>query len=290
MLMYLIAAFKIIKNKRKYNSDWYENHLLTMDDDEFQEHMRIPPNAFNYILNAIRQDWVMRIDARKALCIFLWHIATGENYRPLGQRFGFAKGSICLIVLRMAKLIQTNLFYEITVNVNEATLRQQESAFQARYGVENVVAAMDGTFIKIRRPVKFGERYYSGYKKGYGINTLAICDYDSKIWYINAGYPSTVNDSSILKSTSLYQAIKDGQTVFSIDRMILVDSAFEREEFILKTGGDISGSARTVVEQTFGQFKSKFRLFDKTMDTDVKHIPLLLTASVIVYNINKNFL
>eukprot|EP00834_Sanchytrium_tribonematis_P003994 NODE_176_length_14102_cov_0.889595.p6 type:complete len:323 gc:universal NODE_176_length_14102_cov_0.889595:11561-12529(+) len=106
MLLYLIAAFKIIRNKRKYNSDCYENHLLTMNDDEFQEHMRIPPSAFNYNLNAIRQDRVMRIDARKAIYIFLWHIATGENYRPMGQRFGFAKGSIFLIVLRMAKLIQ----------------------------------------------------------------------------------------------------------------------------------------------------------------------------------------
>eukprot|EP00834_Sanchytrium_tribonematis_P003997 NODE_176_length_14102_cov_0.889595.p9 type:complete len:162 gc:universal NODE_176_length_14102_cov_0.889595:12572-13057(+) len=156
--------------------------------------------------------------------------------------------------------------------------------------LNNVVAAMDGTLIKIRKPVKFGERYYRGYKKGYGINTLAICDYDSKIWYINARYPSSVDDSSISKSTSLCQAIKDIWIVFSIDRIILVDSAFEREEFILKTGGDISGSAKTVVEQTFVQFISKFRLFDNTMDTVVKHISLLLTASVIVYNINKNFL
>ena len=58
------------------------------------------------------------------------------------------------------------------------------------------VASMDGCSIRMNRPAAQGEGYYSGYKKGYGLNLFAVVDYNCKFLEVVIGNPARVGDGS----------------------------------------------------------------------------------------------
>ena len=126
----------------------------------------------------------------------------------------------------------------------------------------DAICAMDGVFIPIQKPRRYGESFYSGHKHRYGMTMLAIVDYDCKFLYVHVGSTGSAADSVLFRTSELKREIDAGHTIFNQDTKILVDSAFLQAPYIIKSTQRIgSGSARTVVEHAFGQFKQKFRLF-----------------------------
>ena len=91
---------------------------------------------------------------------------------------------------------------------------------------------------------------------------VAIVDYDCRFLYVHVGSVGSASDSLIFRTSELKRSIDNGETVFDDETKILVDSAFAAAPYIVKSTQRIgAGSARTVVEHAFGQFKSKMKLF-----------------------------
>ena len=121
---------------------------------------------------------------------------------------------------------------------------------------------MDGVFLPIVKPKLYGESFYFGHKKRYGMTMLSVVDYDCRFLYINVGSTGSASDSLIYRTSEFKRSIDNGDTIFNTETKILVDSAFAAALYMVKSTERIgAGSARTVVELAFGQFKSKMKLF-----------------------------
>ena len=94
------------------------------------------------------------------------------------------------------------------------------------YDSENICCSIDGTFIEMTRPVENGEAYYSAYKSGYGLCMLVVCDFDLRILFVSRGYPSTVTDSPVFRSSILKRDIEMGNTCFKGILKIIGDTEF----------------------------------------------------------------
>ena len=138
----------------------------------------------------------------------------------------------------------------------------QKFKFQRFYNQSDAVGAMDGMFMAIKKPNVQGEQYYSGHEKAYGMMLLAICDFDNRFLYVNIGNSGRPGDSLIFSTSLLKRDIDSGNTIFSTENRILVDSAFADLPYFIKSTSRLeSGAARVKIEHTFGLFKQQFRLF-----------------------------
>ena len=120
------------------------------------------------------------------------------------------------------------------------------------------------------------------------MNVLCAVDYNGKFIYMNVGYPSTVNDSAIFRASALNRDIQTGATFIGPDFRIIGDSAFAASDFMIRSTEEIgSANARTIVENSFGQIKQKYRYMESRIETDVDEVPYFIKTCAILFNINK---
>ena len=79
---------------------------------------------------------------------------------------------------------------------------EQAIRFENRFGVFNACAVLDGTLIKTQKPKFNVMSYYSGYKKAYELSLLLVSSIDREILFVSAGYPASVHDAAVLRSSS----------------------------------------------------------------------------------------
>ena len=190
------------------------------------------------------------------LLCFLHDISTGESCRSLSARFGISVTTYDIYGRRLARLIIEHLVYEISYALSASEAATQKYLFGRYYEQPEAVCAMDGVFVPRIAPPKFGEAYYSGHKKAYGIKMLAVCDFNRKFIYINVGHTARMGDSIVFRLSKFKRDIENGSTVFNEDNKILVDSAFADELYLIKSTQRIeSGSVRVRIEHALGNLK-----------------------------------
>jgi hypothetical protein len=94
---------------------------------------------------------------------------------------------------------------------------------EEKYGFPNCVGFVDGTILPLEfKPNLYGEEYYC-HKGCYGVNCLVIRDEELRILVYLIGWPASVHDNHVWKSTELMKA---PSKFFSVLQYVLADSAF----------------------------------------------------------------
>jgi len=261
-----LALFVVIDtmyiNSSRIRSQYARDSLDSFSLEEFREDYRLPKDAFDFLIRILRPHWKGVLDIETCVLMFLFEIGSGDTYRALGSRFGISKSSARKYTIYVARLINCHLKHFVSYELAPEDVAVQKYLFNNHYNQPDAIAAMDGVFLPIQRPVINGEAYYSGHKKRYGMMMLAVCDFDCRFLYVVCGNSSRVGDSLVFNCCKLKEEIEYGNTVFNEESRILVDSAFSDLEYLIKSTVRIgSGSARTRIEHAFGQFKQQNRLF-----------------------------
>ena len=91
---------------------WEETVSQWKDDTLWLENFRLSKESFLFICRKLndtlkRKDTRFRksITVKKRLAICFWHLATGEDLRSLGWRFGIGKSTACQIVNQVCQAI-----------------------------------------------------------------------------------------------------------------------------------------------------------------------------------------
>ena len=290
ILAFLMIDEDIREKRTRHGPGFIHKVLNEYDDDEWERDFRMTKVTYYYIKRALEDYWNGYMAMDHVLLCYLYAISTGECFRSLASRFSMSPTSVWNVLSTVGRLIIEHLKFQISYNISLEEANIQKFLFGRSYNQPDAVAAMDGCFCPIKKPVKDGEQYYNRHKKQYGMTMLAVVDYNARFLYVLAGNSGKVGDSLIFNTSSLKRDIESGNTVFDADNCILCDSAFSNLEYIIKSTQRIgSGSARAVVEHAFGQFKSQFRLFSTRSELSPKQHTILLASAVIVYNTIKSF-
>ena len=138
----------------------------------------------------------------------------------------------------------------------------------------NVIGALDGKYITIKKPKKSGSQYYN-YKGFFSMVLMALVDGQYKVRWVNVGSQGCCSDAQIFNSCELRDKIEDGSIGFpdpapivqggrDVHYFILADDAFALKPWLMKPYGRRALSreerianyrisrGRRVVENAFG--------------------------------------
>lgn len=170
-----------------------------------------------------------------------------------------------------------------------------------RSGLNNIIGAIDGSYIPIKAPKDHPEVYICR-KRFHAITLQAICTYDLKFTDCFAGYPSSVNDLRIFRNSTIYKSfLTRPETFFPNDEFIIGDKAYPLRRWCITpyiNRGDLTlkqrhfnttlARVRQAIERTFALLKGRFRRLKYLDMSRTDLIPATILACCVLHNLCLN--
>jgi len=174
-------------------------------------------------------------------------------------------------------------------------------------GILGVVGAVDGTYIKVKKPktkehpVKFFCR-----KQFRAINLQAVCDFDGRFTYYFYGWHGAKSDWKALRGSPLGRTLDATYGLYGVNNPYLIkhgillgDSGYWPRPWLLvpfnrgpngylPPDQDVynyrHSSGRIIIEQAFGTLKGRWRIMHKGINCDLANVPLIMDACMTLHN------
>lgn len=216
--------------------------------------------------------------------------------RSVGHQFNFGKASLFDAFVRIIKSLN-----DIASLVIKWPLQRDVQRIMDRFcsfaGLENVIGAIDGTFVPVKAPSQHPEVYITR-KKNYAMTLQCIAEPSLKFTDCYIAYPGSVSDTRIFRNSDIYKIIHNNPNNFFNNNFILGDKAYpllewcippyiERRRLTLQQThfNIVHAKTRQVIERSFALLFGRFRRL-KFLDmnrTDL--IPAVVIACCTLHNI-----
>lgn len=169
--------------------------------------------------------------------------------------------------------------------------------FNEKCGVNGVIGAIDGSHIRIKRPIDDQEVFYN--RKGYhSIVLQAICNHKKMFTNIFCGEAGSQHDGRVFRKSKLYGDILENRVNMQ-NYFLVADTAYPVLSWVIppfKDNGTLTlrhrrfnkviSSIRISIEHSFGLLKGRFRrLLHGFENTDIEFIVRCVSAACVIHNI-----
>ena len=139
------------------SSHWWEHVVLRrFTERDWLENVRISRDTFYFLCGKLRpviawQNTRFRrcICVEKRLAITLWCLATCAEYRTIGQLFGVARCTVCVIVHNTCAAIVTVLQSDFFKFPEDDELRKVLEGFEEKWQMPQAAGAIDGCHLAL---------------------------------------------------------------------------------------------------------------------------------------------
>lgn len=208
-----------------------------------------------------------------------------------------AKSTLSQSVTRVIHVLN-NMAHRIIKWPTEQEMVRIERGFRRMAGLRDVIAAVDGTYVKIDAPEEHPEQYINR-KCFHGITLQAMCDNNLKFIHCFTGYPSSVHDSRIFRNSDIYKDVNANVNMyFPANRYLLGDKAYPCLRWCippyidrgLMTGqqrkfNSVHAKTRQIIERAFALLFGRFRRLKHLQMKKLALIPLTIIAACVLHNI-----
>lgn len=303
-----------------YQQHWFE-YMWNLRNEPtvmklFQKEFRIFPDTFAFIVNVVngpmsRQNTVFReaVEIQKRIAIAVWRLATGNAYRVVSKVFAISEATVNDVVLQFCAVLTMIAQQFIRFPITEEETARMIDLFRisTNCGIPQVVGCLDSTHCQIISPDVQSKASYINRKQAYSINTQAIVGERLKFIDVATGFPGSVHDARVLRSSSLFTRAEGYEILnlpqaeilhHNIKPMILADGAYPPLRWILKpyarhrnlTPEEVNfnttlSQARSAVERAFGLLKTRWRCLYKKLEQNLENIPMVIIACCVLHNI-----
>ena len=229
---------------------WFDmfngNNLIP---EEYFKQLRLKTDTFQLLLNILRptltrQNTLLRdcLPPAKVLSLGLYRLAHGNSYNTIAATFNVGKSTVIEAVQDVVEALCDIKGNYIRFPSSEDEILELRETFEDLTDIPNVVGAIDGTHIKIKKPKEGGANYFSRYQQ-YDVVVQGVVNGDKKFIDVAAGFPGSMHDARVFKNSSLCQRIARGELLYSpsvavqnrnIKPLLLGDSAYPLTTVILK--------------------------------------------------------
>lgn len=243
----------------------------------------------------------MPVSPRITLYVTLCYLGNQDTYRQLSELFGISEAAVHKSVNRGVKFL-CSLGSEYIRWPSHEQIPNVVEKFKSMVGFPGVVGAVDGCHIKMKAPEDVQSDFIDR-TSSHSVNLMAVCDSEKKFTYIDAGYPGSANDITVIKNTKLYKKLSTNQSVLTQTNYnhIIGDSGFQLAPFLLRPYRDNGrltkvqskynkklSQTRYVIEHAFGLLKGRFRRL-KYLDVEVDRMPHIILACCVLHNITLGY-
>ena len=110
----------------------------------------------------------------------------------------------------LVRLIKYAIQFQRSLAQITSEMRQKVSEFEAKFGMVQAFGCIDGTHVRIKRPVKDPQDYYC-FKGFYLLNVQAVCDYRGVFMDVDCRWPGSVHDAKVFSNSSISHKLREQQ-------------------------------------------------------------------------------
>ncbi|XP_040190192.1 putative nuclease HARBI1 [Rana temporaria] len=234
------------------------------------------------------------IPAMVRLLAVLNFLATG-NFQPSCARLiGISRPSLSRFLKPVLKSIKKHMAKYIHFPATMEEWQELKVGFFRQGGMPNCLGAIDCTHIALIPPHNREEQFRNR-KCYHSLNVQVVVDSHQRIMSIRSGFPGSCHDSHILRQSALFDRFEQGNMP---EGWLVGDAGYGCRSWLLtplsnpQTAAEVRYNSvhirtRSVIERTFGMWKSTFRCLSKTGGF-LQHSPELVSDIIIVCAILHN--
>lgn len=143
---------------------WWDTTVPNLSDADFRSNFRVCPDTFEYIVGEVAgavqaadTRWRKALPAQKVVAIALYRLATGHDYRSIGNLFGVSTSVTQSCVVNVVEALASHevagrhIKMPVGWDELEATALGFQNLMKDNAGMPGIVSAVDGTHIKARQ-------------------------------------------------------------------------------------------------------------------------------------------
>ena len=140
----------------------------------------------------------------------LYILGRGSFQATSGSIMGISQPTVSRVFMLVINAIVDIVPNFIHWPQNENEWNEVKLGFYLRAHMPQILGAIDGTHIAIRPP-RSHEVEYRNRKQYHSLNVQLVCDAKQRIMSVNTGHPGSCHDSSMLRTSTLYEVFESGQ-------------------------------------------------------------------------------
>ena len=238
-------------------------------------------------------------------------LATGYSFTGLKAQFRTGKSTIHDVVVETCQAIWECLKDEVMPEPTRQTWERIEEGFRIRCHFPGCIGALDGKHIRIKAPGNTASLFHN-YKSYFSTVLLALVDVNYRFIYVDTGEYGSNSDGSVFRASMFGQKYLTHRLGIPADKflpnfysdhpiphVIVADEAFPllptlmrpypktypttlpKEEAVFNYR---LSHARIVVENAFGIFTQRWRIFDRTIPLEDQYVDKVIQACVCLHN------
>ncbi|XP_029947546.1 protein ANTAGONIST OF LIKE HETEROCHROMATIN PROTEIN 1 [Salarias fasciatus] len=280
---------------------------------EFVQNFRVSRESFDYICDQTRgllvkkdMNYRLCIPVQKRVAIAIWKMATGSEYQTISHLFGVGLCTVYNCVQEFCDAVIRVLLPLHVKTPDAPKLLEMATFFKNRWRAPQCVGAIDGSHIPITAPKEFPKDFFN--RKGWHSVVLqAVVDGKGLFWDVCVGFPGRMHDARVLRLSSLWEVLSDGQLLGQqkanisgrqVGHNIIGDPAYPMLEWLMKPFSDTGrltpaqsmynfrlSSARSVMEMAFGRLKGRWRWLLKRNECKLELAKRMVLACCVLHNI-----
>ena len=168
ILLYGFVRERRIRSFHKPSQSYWEGANRYWTDRMWVENLRMRKTTFDFICNQLQPLLIKKntcfrraiaVEARVAIA--LWCLATGMDYRSLGQLFGVGRCTCCKVTHVVCLAIVNVLLTRFMKVARGERLEDVKENFVIKSGLRQFVGAVDGCHTPIIPPKDYHADYYN---------------------------------------------------------------------------------------------------------------------------------
>ncbi|CAB4038440.1 Hypothetical predicted protein [Paramuricea clavata] len=272
------------------SSHWWRNGCENWTDKQFKKRCRVNRNTFNCLLQELQESikrettrFKVPVAPEIQLALTLYRLAHGCSFSTVGDLFGIANSTAC----------SSDFFDEYgTLPSTEEEWKNELKAFLKDWGFP-CVAAWDGFHVYICSNLK---NFYS-FKKRYSVTNMGLIASNKRFLWAGVGAPGPIHDSTLLKSSPIFNEIESEHVLPNCEMNLPGDSAFPARSWLMKAFDDTTKkrkernfnkhlrAARVVSEHAYGMLKGRWRIIYKKTECRRRNVTAIIMACITLHNI-----
>jgi hypothetical protein len=294
---------------------WWQNIRMGISPKEcWKQFFRMDRDFFYNLLNEIDAHIkpnplspnFRALSSETKLALTLYYLKDKGSLSMTANSFGIAINTASVVIYEVCYVICHILGPKyIHLPKDKSEMQKIVGEFEAKFGLPQAFGCIDGTHIKIKRPVENSQDYFS-YKQYFSLNVQAVCDSKGYFLDVECMWPGSVHDAKVFANSGIHKKLRDGelpilwQTLTNktskIPNFLIADPAYPLTTYCIKEYDSCATneqvifntmlrSARNQVECAFGRLKARWAFLTKTVDLKLESVPTVIYACFVLHNV-----